>query len=58
MIIPSQYQELESVSERIAQQNASCLVLISTKEGTGNTSIEMRVAKRLGEKMSACYSLM
>lgn len=50
MIIPSQYQELESVSEQIAQQNARCLVFISPNEGTGNTSLALSVAKRLGEQ--------
>lgn len=49
-IIPSQYQELESICDSISKCAARCIVFSSPHTGAGNTSLAFSVARRLGEQ--------
>lgn len=46
-LIPTQYQELETIYQAILEKQSRCIAFSSLVGGEGNTSVAMSVAKRL-----------
>lgn len=56
-LIPTKYQELETIYQLIQKDNSRCIALSSPEGGEGNTSMAMSIARRLSAAQNSVLFL-